>query len=238
MQLRLLRTVNRKADLPKYTVRPEKQDGPLRTLHRDLLPAVAKEPQSRPSTCLHPNLHVDGREPDFDSDDENETQILFFQDPSLRTAKFTRELEMIMPPRQEQNCSDEAIPDSAPEELTETSPECDTLPERDNICELKIQPEIDQSDNENLPGLDLETKCDRPEEENLLRQMSDESRYGTELRTAAAEVGNSPEIQDKGNERCHESEVVRRDVAPHLETNVNEADTNECEVDTSAERRS
>lgn len=153
--------VNRKADLPVYTVRSENQDGPLRTLHRDLLlpcgflsletnpPAVSNKPCARPSTRLHPDLHPDGREPELDSDDEDEKPTLFFQDPSLRTTKFTQELEMIMPPRQEshfsveQNCSDEAIPDSAPEELAGTLPECDTLLEKDNIPELDLQLGID-----------------------------------------------------------------------------------------------
>lgn len=33
----IVHVVNRKGDLPVYTVKPEDKDGPLRTLHRDLL---------------------------------------------------------------------------------------------------------------------------------------------------------------------------------------------------------
>lgn len=249
--------VNRKADLPVYTVRPENQDGPLRTLHRDLLlpcgflsletdpPAVSNKHCTRPSTRLHPDLHPDGREPELVSDDEDENSTPFFQDPSLRTTKFTQELELIMPPRQEShfsvepNCSDEVIPDNAPEELAGTLPECDTLLETDNMPELDLRPGIDQSDKENLPGLDLETGSDQSEEDNLPGQMSDESLNGTELGPVTAKVGDVPEILAGGNnKRSSESEHVATDVAHRSETNINETTTTRSEVETSAVRRS
>ena len=66
--------VSRKADLPVYTVKPENKDGPLRTLHRDLLlpcgflPASGEEPTavsdkpSMPRTRQHPSSDPDEQE--------------------------------------------------------------------------------------------------------------------------------------------------------------------------------
>ena len=115
--------VNRKARLPVYTVRPENQNHPLRIL---------------------------------DSYDEDGDPTQFFQDPSLRSTKFTQELEVIITSRQqphsyvEQNFSDIEA-DVAPEELTETLAESDTLAERDNRPELELEPGIDKPDKENVP---------------------------------------------------------------------------------------
>lgn len=236
--------VNHKADLPVYTVKPENQDGPLRTLHRDLLlpcgflssleadpPAVSNKPRTRPSTHWHPYLDPDEQEPEFNSDDEDDNPTHFFQDPPLRTTRFTQEFEMIMSPRQrshssvEQNCSDiEAIPDSAPEESAETLPESDTLLERG--C---------------LPELELEPGSDKPEEENLPGQTLDESLDETEAEAVTAKAGDIREILDgENNERCSDSEHVENDKVTHLtEADVNKAgnDKDESEI-ISAVRRS
>jgi hypothetical protein len=69
--------VSRKGDLPVYTVKPENKDGPLRTLHRDLLlpcgflPASEEEPTavsdkpSRPRTRQHPSSDPDEQGTEF-----------------------------------------------------------------------------------------------------------------------------------------------------------------------------
>lgn len=248
--------VNRKADLPVYTVRPEHREGPLRTLHRDLLlpcgflslepnsPAMLKKPRIRPSTRLHPDLHLEGSEPELYSDEEAENLTQFLQDPSLRTTNFTQELEMIIPPRQEsclpveQNFSDGAIPDSAPEELAGTLPECDTQPERNDIRRLVFQSETDQSDEGDLHELDLETESDKPKEEKLSGQSLDESLNGPELEVVTSEVGNVPEVADEGNgEVCHDPKHVMSDFARQSDTNINEPDTNGSDVEASSALR-
>lgn len=75
--------VKRVPDLPVYTVRPETKDGPLRTLHRDLLlpcgflpvsetlePAVSK-PTTRRRTRLNPDSQgPDGLDSALETDDE------------------------------------------------------------------------------------------------------------------------------------------------------------------------
>lgn len=252
--------VNRRADLPVYTVKPENQDGPLRTLHRDLLlpcgflsleadpPAVSNKPRTRPSTRQHPDLDPDEQEPEFNSDEEDDNPTLSFRDPSLRTTRFTQEIDVTRPPRPqphssvELDCPDiEAVSDAAPEELDETSPENDTLLERDNLPELELEPGIDKPEKENLPELELEPGSDKPEKENLTGQTPDESVDETEAEAVTAKAGDIPETLDgENNERCSESEHVQNKVAPETEADVGrtEIDKNETETISDVRRSS
>lgn len=75
--------VKQAADLPVYTVRPETKDGPLRTLHRDLLlpcgflpvPETSDPVVSKPTTRRRTRLNPDSQSPDgldsaLETDDE------------------------------------------------------------------------------------------------------------------------------------------------------------------------
>lgn len=105
--------VNRKGDLPVYTVKPENKDGPLRTLHRDLLlpcgflsapeeePAAVSSKPQRPSTRQHPQPDPDEREPE--SDEEGDFMSYSFYDPVAGPTSSTQEYNLIMPPREPSN---------------------------------------------------------------------------------------------------------------------------------------
>lgn len=93
--------MKRAGDLPVYTVRPKNRDGPLRTLHRDLLlpcgflPGIEEEksvpptPVRRPRTRQHPGVE-DTEDVDIHSDSEDDVSVHWSTDPQvLRTTRFT-----------------------------------------------------------------------------------------------------------------------------------------------------
>lgn len=162
--------VNRRGDLPVYTVKPENKDGPLRTLHRDLLlpcgvlpalkeetPVVSSKPR-RPSTRQHPDPNSDEQEPELNSDGEDDYLSYCVQDPILTTIRSTKEYEMIMPPREqshssvEQTCSDTVtFSDVAPEISAENLAGNPTFLERESLPEMESIHTRDQPGKENLP---------------------------------------------------------------------------------------
>ncbi|XP_053279475.1 uncharacterized protein LOC128440700 [Pleuronectes platessa] len=88
--------VKRAGTLPVYTIRPENRDGPLRTLHRDLLlpcgyliPETSNEPDKqsqrcRPATRLSPAADVE----QFSEEDEDGT-CWFSEFPSAEISRFS-----------------------------------------------------------------------------------------------------------------------------------------------------
>lgn len=85
--------VKRAGDLPVYTIKPESRDGPIRTLHRDLLLpcgflSAAKEvkpeqprPKKRPRTRQNP--HKDNKKADHSSDEDDIVPVNWFADKSV-----------------------------------------------------------------------------------------------------------------------------------------------------------
>lgn len=232
--------VNQKGDLPVYTVKPENKDGPLRTLHRDLLlpcgflPALEEEPPAvsnkprRPSTRQHPNPDPEEQEPEFNSEEEDDYPSYSLQDPILRTTRSTEEYEMIIPSRDqcrssvEQTCSDiAAASDITPEKSAETLPENGTLPEREYSPEVEPIPMGDQ-----------------PERENLPEQTLDEPIEGTEPETVTANAEDVPDLlNEKSTDRCSESEPVESDEVTHQNEAGHDESETQCTVRRSSRQR-
>ena len=188
--------VNRKGDLPVYTVKPEHQDGPLRTLHRDLLlpcgflpvseaepPTVPRKPQ-RPSTRQHPQPVPDERE--LDSEDDDDFLSYSFHDPVSRFTSSTHEYHVTMPLREkssssvEPTCSDTAaVSNCVPEESDDIPHRSPSLPERE--CSPEVEPI---------------SITDQPEKENLPEQSPDEPVDNIEITHQ-----NETEINEEGDNR-------------------------------------
>lgn len=93
--------VKRSGDLPVYTVNPENRDGPLRTLHRDLLlpcrflpitepeePVTPKLPR-RPQTRHHPGTRSSSSQEDYiNSNCDYDTPM--HRNVQVEHSKFTR----------------------------------------------------------------------------------------------------------------------------------------------------
>ena len=90
--------VKRAGELPVYTVKPEGKDGPLRTLHRDLLlpcgflpvsepvAPVIPSPPRRPPTCGNPGLIKDSKqEDDFHSGSDSDDSVRYDEQPKPST---------------------------------------------------------------------------------------------------------------------------------------------------------
>ncbi|KAL6488151.1 hypothetical protein MHYP_G00047770 [Metynnis hypsauchen] len=187
--------VSQKSDLPVYSVKPENKDGPLRTLHRDLLlpcgflPVSNEEPSTvpkprRPSTCQHPDSDTAELEPEPNSDEEDDL-VYSFQDPVVRTTGPTQEIVVPVSPRGETRspvvltCPDPAVSCSAPEELCQ--------PPSENLPSLETQraPEVKPVMANGQPG-----------RENLHEPSADQPAEERDPVAIAADAGNLPENQN------------------------------------------
>lgn len=162
--------VSRAGKLSVYTVKREGKDGPLRTLHRDLLlpcgelqlpeePSDLPKTQKRPSTRRNPSYDIQ-KQPDFDVDDDV-SEALVYQDPPV--LKDTRIVEVYETGKNLQNTPTVPLPqivysDDLPGEIASLSPEC--LPESENLenesmptlRDLRVDPDaVELDSSENLP---------------------------------------------------------------------------------------
>lgn len=167
--------VKRAVDLPVYTVKPEGKEGPLRTLHRDLLlpcdllqlpeevlalPSTRKRPPTRKNPCNKVQDQVD-----FDSDDDDSSLELMHSDLLIPTdITFTEVYEAGTGPQTEVpsipivqdtvgHISIENLPVSADSPI-ESLPEIENF-QIDNAPTLNVlpvdDPDVVESD-ENLPA--------------------------------------------------------------------------------------
>ncbi|MCJ8730139.1 hypothetical protein PDJAM_G00180710 [Pangasius djambal] len=219
--------VGRKGDLPVYTVKPENKDGPLRTLHRDLLlpcgflsvpeeepSAVAK--LQRPSTRQCPHPDPDERQSEFNSDEEDDF-VYSFQDPVFRTGRSTQEFVVPVPPREEPSveptCLDPVVSSGAPREagqaLLESSP----------------------SPSQHASEVEPMTTSDRPERDRPVEE--------TESETVIADAGNLPEVQDgESTQELNDSETLESSETTHQnETEIDERRNDQDESETQSEVR-
>lgn len=153
--------VRRAGTLPVYTVKPENSEGPLRTLHRDLLlpcgylPTEDRHPvpqsaKRRPSTCANPS--TDETTPSDEEEDEI-IPIYWFRDPSsvqVPTFQSTAQFDPGVPPEQ-----DTQRPILPLDHFVESSPSVqrvDYLPEVDKQhvrldCTADVPLVLDQPDS-------------------------------------------------------------------------------------------
>ncbi|XP_067257086.1 uncharacterized protein [Chanodichthys erythropterus] len=136
--------VKRAGDLPVYTVRPETKDGPLRTLHRDLLlpcgflpspeissPTLTK-PTSKPRTRQNPGIQSsddDNPFPDSEDEDLNGRYDVF---PVVETVRFSAVHDI--------GRSDGAVDISSDADLTNQEPPDDDTVQRHPVEHLPVDP--------------------------------------------------------------------------------------------------
>lgn len=182
--------VRQKDNLPVYTVRPENKDGPLRTLHRDLLlpcgflPVSDEEPvepdrPSRPSTRRHPQPDPDKQETEFYSDEDDISYSLHspVSEPVRFTQEYTRTVPSGVQPSHpiEPTCTStatasdgtsEALPGVGPGHLPGIEP--GHLPEREpeHLPGMESEHSPERA-SEHLPG------SDQPDEDNLPVQSAE-----------------------------------------------------------------
>ncbi|KAB5526007.1 hypothetical protein PHYPO_G00146730 [Pangasianodon hypophthalmus] len=219
--------VSRKGDLLVYTVKPENKDGPLRTLHRDLLlpcgflsvpeeePSAVAKPQ-RPSTRQHPHPDPDERQSEFNSDEEDDF-VYSFQDPVFRTGRSTQEFVVPVPPREETSveptCLDPVVSSGAPGEAGQAL--------------LESSPSPSQHASEVKPM----TTSDRPERDRPVEE--------TESETVIADAGNLPEVQDgESTQELNDSETLESSETTHQnDTEIDERRNDQDENETQSEVR-
>uniref|UniRef100_A0A3B3SGH8 Gypsy retrotransposon integrase-like protein 1 n=1 Tax=Paramormyrops kingsleyae TaxID=1676925 RepID=A0A3B3SGH8_9TELE len=236
--------VNRKGDLPVYTVKPENKDGPLRTLHRDLLlpcgflpvleddPPVVLKPR-KPSTRQHPKSNHDQNEPEFCSDEDDDF-VYSYRSPVFRTMRSIDGYDMSIPPREqthssaEYTFSDPAVSSNVPEESggasSGSSPSLGTR----HFVYSEVEPI---------------TTIDQPEKENLLEQAtrgSDNPVEETESEIVTAGDESLPENQSgESIQRRSESEAVgSSEVMDRSEIEIDDGNCEDEDKNQSTLRRS
>lgn len=107
--------VGQKDNLPVYTVKPERQHGSTRTLHRNLLlpcgflptvpenpPAVQEKPR-RPSTRQHPITDPDEPEFEYNSEEEDNYPLYYLPSPPRGILRSLETYEVVLPPKSRSN---------------------------------------------------------------------------------------------------------------------------------------
>lgn len=145
--------VSRAGELPVYTVKPERQDGPLRTLHRDLLlpcgflsPLMEDEtdvtkPQKKRVTRQNRDEETDECQENYQSSDEDDYVPQFSEVPANPTQRFIREYNAVRGPQDVSFNSDAGIQSSVPSHGTETV-NVRNVPRRDDSSEMERLPDI------------------------------------------------------------------------------------------------
>ncbi|XP_043960345.1 uncharacterized protein LOC122824149 [Gambusia affinis] len=97
--------VKRAGNLPVYTVKPENQDKPLRTLHRDLLLPCNYLPEQSPEKNLpmKRKKHLSVNLPDPDDKETSEDEIIssIYDPSSFEPVKFITTVNLPLPPVQQ-----------------------------------------------------------------------------------------------------------------------------------------
>ncbi|KAJ8356812.1 hypothetical protein SKAU_G00196060 [Synaphobranchus kaupii] len=230
--------VQRAGDLPVYTVRPETKEGPLRTLHRDLLlPCgflpVTKEPEpvkpkvvNRPRTRQNPGGETP-EEAESDSDYEDDFPHYWYTDPSgWKTTRGTAVREHSMP-RVPLNVTETLkvidLPVDAP-----ATPIADNAPEEDNYSEPEpAKDNLPEPERENLPAPEpikepeIELERENPSETESARKELPLPVVESEKETAV-ETTPEPECLPEG-ELVEPAPNIRDETLPVC------SDVSECE---------
>lgn len=175
--------VRRASDLPVYTVRPDSKDGPLRTLHRDLLlpcgflPVVEPEGPApkrgirRPQTRQNPGIEDDEEPEDMRDPSDSEEGCVYYYPYGGTVEVDTRTLSDMEPVQRERNQPmQEARPamvvpgklhplprDPGKESLPELEVEGETPPETETAREKPADPEPEGGTSSS--GLAAKRRC-------------------------------------------------------------------------------
>lgn len=171
--------VSQKDNLPVYTVKPENQDGPTRTLHRDLLlpcgflpaipenPAVVQDKPRRPNTRQHHVTDNDELELEYNSEEEDNYPLYNTPGPLQEISRVVEEYDVVFPSKTFQkpvveqpklNNTDvtehNTVPDNVPAE--NDIKKMDNLPEKDNSVETQSvsEPKIVREPETHLDEMD------------------------------------------------------------------------------------
>uniref|UniRef100_A0A1A8PLB6 Gypsy retrotransposon integrase-like protein 1 n=2 Tax=Nothobranchius rachovii TaxID=451742 RepID=A0A1A8PLB6_9TELE len=174
--------VSQKANLPVYTVKPENQSGPARTLHRDLLlpcgflptlpetsPAVQDKPH-RPNTRKHPGADSD---PAFahTMEEDDSYSIHYSAGPLKEISRTFEEYRVVNHSNPchsvEPKCSGNSVPEGLNLPETVILPDYDIQNDYNQTAENDKRPDFEILPNsENEIGNDL-TKKNLPKTENF-----------------------------------------------------------------------
>lgn len=222
--------VKRAGDLPVYTVRPETKDGPLRTLHRDLLlpcgflPAtepekpVTPKPAQRPHTRRNPGVDdaethsVEGVETSDVDDAESgeDVPVQWSTDPpTLEPVTFTKVYETRRWSSRRPHCTANAEEQSKSDLVPSTSSRpVELTPAADEVS--------DDVPVDNLPEVDNPPKVDNLPEDNPPEQYNipgnDDLPYDPPGKTTENE--SSKEKSDNEEVRTGAPEVVTVESTP------------------------
>uniref|UniRef100_A0A3B3R4V1 Gypsy retrotransposon integrase-like protein 1 n=1 Tax=Paramormyrops kingsleyae TaxID=1676925 RepID=A0A3B3R4V1_9TELE len=162
--------LRRVGDMPVYTVKPEAKDGPVRTLHRDLLLPCGF---LSATTTTGPVKHLSVRKPrtrrcpfsEGEEEDNSDSENPIWIPPPVRTPSDV--FITVHDIHRSKNALDKIDVSTAPvpsdpqavgdggELLMQNMPDTDTPPECDALLEHDTPPECDnQPDNDNQPDVD------------------------------------------------------------------------------------
>ncbi len=145
--------VSRAGELPVYTVKPERQEGPLRTLHRDLLlpcgflsPLMedetnATKPQKKQFTRRNRDEETDECQGNYQSSDEDDYVPQFSGVPAITTQRFIREYNVVRNPKDVSSNSDSEIQTSVQSHGSETV-NARNVPRGNDSSEVELLPDI------------------------------------------------------------------------------------------------
>lgn len=190
--------VSRAGELPVYTVKPERQDGPLRTLHRDLLlpcgflsPLMEDEtdvtkPQRKRVTRQNRDEETDECQENYQSSDEDDYVPQFSEVPAIPTQRVIREYNVVRKPKDVSSNSDAEIQSSVPSHGTETG-NARNIPRRDDSSEMERLPDIQY-----LPETQSSSCGTGPVKENLKER--------SHLPQVEQQTLDVPDGNEKGND--------------------------------------
>lgn len=194
--------VKQMGELPVYVVRPENKDGPLRTLHRDLLlpcgflPALeekettsGKTPVRRPRTRQNPFQDGENEPLHVESEDEDEYPLYLHKNPSMRDTRIIQVHDFYDPDRptavpisREEQVHAEDSDDPLPCTSSGLNPYAESFHpnaagEREDIGDLpEVNPtsaEEQEDDTGNLPDMNPTNDEEQEVTGNLLEDLTD-----------------------------------------------------------------
>ncbi|XP_067315603.1 uncharacterized protein [Pseudorasbora parva] len=235
--------VNRAGELPVYTVKPEGKEGPLRTLHRDLLlPCGFLSPSEEEEKMAHKQQRgrkvlreVNEEEPEsseqcLDNDGEDDDYLMQGIEPISETipVRFVKEFEVVRAPREIPLKSVEPViqtqPDSNPASANVSDTHEEYLPEPEYL------PETQSSIGPASAHSDMVPERKRFEERSFLSETGQQS-LNSPVNTR---MENKTNTEQNGKPIPHIPHVpVEKDRVDPVESEASEEDTesDECEAE-------